>query len=231
MNMNKQPTSYLGKITPQDRWGYLVLAIMGIVSVIIGLVDEAVFNERFANEDGIVENFTTLALLGVSVVCVTRLLRQGKLRNKMWLVGTTVFAILFFFAAGEEISWGQRIFGWETSEYFMERNAQQETNLHNLVVGETKLNKLIFSQMLSIAMAVYLLMVPLLYRRVNWIRSILDRFAVPVVHVHHALSFILLTLVVLVIPAERKWEVYELGFGIVFLLIFLNPFNREVFEL
>lgn len=229
MNMEKKSESVLGNITRTDRWGYVILGIVGIIGIIVGFVDESVFNERFANEDGIVENLTTLALLCVSILCGYRLIRQWNARHGFWLAGTALFAVLFFFAAGEEISWGQRIFGWESSEYFMERNAQNETNLHNLVVGETKLNKLIFSQLLGITMGLYLLVVPLLYRRINWVRQIMDRFAVPVVHGHHILGFIMLTLVVLVIPAERKWEVYELGFGLIFFLIFLNPYNKKVF--
>ena len=35
----------------------------------------------------------------------------------------------------EEISWGQRIFGWESPDYFKSQNLQGETNLHNIVTG------------------------------------------------------------------------------------------------
>jgi hypothetical protein len=35
-------------------------------------------------------------------------------------------------AAGEEISWGQRVFGLETPAALSEANVQDETNLHNL---------------------------------------------------------------------------------------------------
>lgn len=36
-------------------------------------------------------------------------------------------------AAGEEISWGQRLFGFTPPELFLANNIQQEANLHNLV--------------------------------------------------------------------------------------------------
>lgn len=43
-----------------------------------------------------------------------------------------------FFIIGEEISWGQRIFGWATPEAMQEINKQDETNIHNLQgVGDT----------------------------------------------------------------------------------------------
>jgi hypothetical protein len=37
-----------------------------------------------------------------------------------------------WFLTGEEISWGQRIFGWETPEALEEINRQGETTLHNI---------------------------------------------------------------------------------------------------
>lgn len=228
--MRRISKKILGDVTAFDLLGYVLLGIVLTTALIIGWVDEEMFNLRFANEDGIVENLTTLALFGVAIVCANRWVRQFKKRDWMWLTGTGIFAVLFFFAAGEEISWGQRIFGWETGEYFMERNAQNETNLHNLVVGDTKINKLIFSQLLSIVMVIYLLVIPLIYRRVRWVKNLMDRFAVPVIYGHHALVFILLTLTIVAIPAERKWEVYELGFGMIFFLIFLNPYNKSIFD-
>ena len=226
-NKNRFSTS---NITPQDRWGYILLGIILLVALFLGLINEGLFNLHFANEDGIVENGTTVVLFCVSVLCGYRLIIHRKVQKWSWLLGTGVFCILFFFAAGEEISWGQRIFGWETGEYFKERNAQKETNVHNLIVGETKLNKLIFSQLLSLGMVLYLLILPVLYRRNTWIKNITDRFAVPVVHWHHTIVFLIVTAVILLIPADRKWEVYELAFGLLFFLIFLNPLNEKVFK-
>ncbi len=230
MKNEYQSSQLPGKITVQDRWGYIILAIILIAALLIGLTNETFFNERFANEDGFVENLTALALLSIALLSGYRLMQQWNRRRWPWLLGTAFFTLLFFFGAGEEISWGQRIFGWESGEYFIERNAQGETNIHNLVVGETKLNKLIFSQLLGLVMIIYLLVTPFLYRRITWVRNTLDGFAVPVVHWHHTIAFLLVTAVVLIIPSERKWEVYELSFGVIFFLIFLNPLNKDVFN-
>ncbi|MFW6310325.1 MAG: hypothetical protein ACOC1D_04415, partial [Prolixibacteraceae bacterium] len=40
-------------------------------------------------------------------------------------------SILLFLIFGEELSWGQHFFGWESPEVFQESNFQQETNVHN----------------------------------------------------------------------------------------------------
>jgi len=41
-------------------------------------------------------------------------------------------ALFCLFVAGEEFSWGQRLFGYGSPEYFLANNYQQELNLHNL---------------------------------------------------------------------------------------------------
>ena len=43
-----------------------------------------------------------------------------------------VFALGALFAALEEISYGQHFLGWQSPRWFVEQNAQRETNLHNL---------------------------------------------------------------------------------------------------
>lgn len=46
-------------------------------------------------------------------------------------------AVIFFVGAGEEISWGQRVLGYETPETVSQVNRQEEFNIHNLTVWET----------------------------------------------------------------------------------------------
>lgn len=47
-----------------------------------------------------------------------------------------VIAIVAYLVAMEEISWGQRILGFESNSFFSANNYQQETNFHNLISGE-----------------------------------------------------------------------------------------------
>ncbi len=44
---------------------------------------------------------------------------------------TLIGALGSLYIAGEEMSWGQHFFHWNTPEYWAEVNRQQETNLHN----------------------------------------------------------------------------------------------------
>jgi hypothetical protein len=103
------------------------LAIAGILAVPF---DTAY--RLLTKEDGIVEWLQVLAL----VVLFTMYLRLIVL---LWRTGHRFYAALFvvaaagvFFIAGEEISWGQRLFGLTTPEELEEINNQGETNIHNI---------------------------------------------------------------------------------------------------
>ncbi len=47
----------------------------------------------------------------------------------------SLLALACLYVAGEEISWGQRLFDIPTPEFFSAHNLQQETNLHNFFTG------------------------------------------------------------------------------------------------
>lgn len=53
-------------------------------------------------------------------------------RERLAILGLSLFAL---FVAGEEISWGQRLFGYRPAQLFLVHNFQQEANLHNLLKG------------------------------------------------------------------------------------------------
>jgi hypothetical protein len=53
-------------------------------------------------------------------------------RRRAWALGCLVLTLALFWAAGEEISWGQRLLHLRTPAWFEAHNVQQEINLHNL---------------------------------------------------------------------------------------------------
>lgn len=48
----------------------------------------------------------------------------------------SIVSLMCLLAAMEELSWGQRILGYESPPYFVEHNLQQEANFHNLDIVE-----------------------------------------------------------------------------------------------
>jgi hypothetical protein len=94
--------------------------------------------KQLVEEDGIAENLQVLlyaTALPLSIVMSRRLWTSGS-RGLATLYLFLAFG--FFFMVGEELSWGQRMFGWATPQQFGAVNKQQETNLHNIYgVGAT----------------------------------------------------------------------------------------------
>ena len=198
-----------------------------IITVGVYIQDKDYFAHTYAAEDGIVEYATAVLLLVCSFVLAAHARSLFGSKRGLAAVCTMLYALLFFFAAGEEVSWGQRIFGWESSAFFVERNYQAETNIHNLIVGELQLTKTLFGPILTVVMLLYLVVLPLLYPRVGFIQALTRRLAIPVPGVRHGVLALFATLLVTVITAGRKWEVYELVFSLLMLSIFLFPQNAD----
>jgi len=74
----------------------------------------------------------------------------------------TVLAIACAYVVLEEISWGQRIFGFSTPEFIKARNLQGEANIHNLFTGPYRTAlKGFLSYALAAGLAGYGLLYPL----------------------------------------------------------------------
>jgi len=186
--------------------------------------------EQYVKEDGIVEWLTVLGLLLGSFVCFSRFAKLFRKKSIWFLFVTFGLGLFLFFAAGEEISWGQRIFGIATPEYFKENNAQQETNLHNLVVGGVKLNKLIFSVILVGLLSVFLVVVPFLHQKVTSVKIFLDASAVPVAKWYQVIGFIIVFALISIIHHGKNAELLECGGALLFFLIVRYPRNKEIFD-
>jgi len=209
---------------------YVILILVILSGAILSFTDKEYYENSFAVEDGIIEYGTVLMLLISGIIMIRRFFLFGRYKRFKWKLTVIVIAVLFIFAAGEEISWGQRIFGVESSEFFKDNNAQKEMNLHNLVVGETKINKLIFSKLLTGVLVIYLVILPILYVKLSWVKNLITDFGIPIVKYHHTIIFILITVVVIIMPSSKRWEIYEFGFAMIFFLIFLFPLNKEIYS-
>ena len=88
--------------------------------------------EALAKEDDWVESLTAVwFLLAGLVLFVTALVERSFFRRCVYILG----GMAMMFAAGEEISWGQRIFGFATPDLLMRLNEQEEFTVHNIING------------------------------------------------------------------------------------------------
>ena len=114
-------------------------------------------------EDRAVEWLTVACFLAAAVTGGWRGARNRR-------IGDVLVALFCAAAAGEEISWGQRLLGYTPPDLFLARNAQQEANLHNLAeaFGQPKWT-------LIAILAAYGVAAPLAMRFVPVLRRFADR--------------------------------------------------------
>jgi hypothetical protein len=84
-----------------------------------------------AREDGLLEYAQVGLLLGSSCMAGYVAVMLSRARARVWAGCYALGALVLLWMAGEEISWGQRIFGLSTPEA-LAPNLQGELNLHNL---------------------------------------------------------------------------------------------------
>lgn len=87
---------------------------------------------QIVKEDHLIENLQVYFLLFGSVNLSYQIIKYRKKLNNFTLFLMLICVVVFTFLAGEEISWGQRIFGFSTAGYMAENNLQNETTVHNL---------------------------------------------------------------------------------------------------
>jgi len=122
--------------------------------------------EAFVNEDMIFESLTaiyffiTCLLLGFAFFRLPPPPGDKKyfVLKKLSLI---TLAVLFFVAAGEEISWGQRIFNIETPESIKQVNVQDELTIHNLDFFQGENATLDFSQLQTLFSLAFVFLLPL----------------------------------------------------------------------
>ena len=213
-----------------DRTLLLAIAVTLLAAVVIALVSPSFFTNSFAAEDGLFEYGTAVFLFISSLVLIRHAVSLGGKGGMLAVVATALYALLFFFASGEEISWGQRIFGWETTGYFAQNNYQAETNLHNLVVNGKHLTKTLFGPILTLVLLCYLVVLPLIFGKWQGLDRLVNALAIPVPQKRHAVAARTSTLVIAgleVMEVKRVWEIYEFTFSLMALGIFLIPQNRD----
>lgn len=219
---------YTKKISLLEK-GVLAAGLLIIAVGYLLLYTNLPLFDSYTKEDHLVEWLTVMGLLMGSFVCLRRALRLGRSRGWMMFFTALLLGLVLFLAAGEEISWGQRIFGIESPEYFKENNTQQETNFHNLVLGGMRVNRWIFSFLLTAVLSAYLIILPLLYRRKQWAQRFVRFWGVPLPQPYQTVSAVVLFVITQLMPHEKKAELLECGIALLLFLVLAFPVNKQDF--
>jgi len=85
-------------------------------------------------EDSWTENATVLLAVAAGLMLLRAAFGKSGTASRLHCAAFGVAGVALLLVAGEEISWGQRIFGLETPEEWKTVNEQGEINLHNVNV-------------------------------------------------------------------------------------------------
>lgn len=148
-----------------------ILACPGAVLFYYFLHVRPVWHAYFIAEDSWVE-WATFVAWGLGVFFFAWTLFKEKAARKPALF---LLVLLTFLAAMEEISWGQRILGFSTTEWFAKRNLQGETTIHNLDVPVD------LRRVTAIAVFLWTILLPLMTMKSERLRAWCHRLGLPIV--------------------------------------------------
>jgi hypothetical protein len=166
-------------------------------------------------EDGPIEWMTFWAFAAAGGLALLALMRQPFRERPFRSVYFLAFGLGCVAVALEEISWGQRLFGYQPPETFLAENFQQEFNLHNLADTTTR-KALLLGLLVGFGV-----LFPAL-GRVPFTARWLESLGVPVPSVAMVPGFAALIYLYLTYPMENTGEWVELGAGIGFLFAALS---------
>jgi hypothetical protein len=208
---------------------YLTFGLL-IFGIVMANLDPVWFDLTYAVEDGFIEWMTVLPLLVICMVTIRRIKKMAPTHTLGFLVSALLLTGFCLFAVGEEISWGQRLLNTRSPAFFMSYNAQKETNLHNLVVQGKSINLIVFSRLMIVGMVFYLLGLPFLYSRKNWVKHWVNKLAIPLPKAYQVIALFLVFGLISFIPSGKRAEMLEFGACFLLLSIVMFPKNQEAFQ-
>ncbi|MEC9367209.1 MAG: hypothetical protein VX871_00770 [Pseudomonadota bacterium] len=116
-----------------EAWWWLgIPAALAIFLLAVNAISPAFYEAWILPEGyGFLELGHFLIPIPGLVIALALLARPWVRRRRLVTLVVVIGALACFYIAGEEQSWGQHFFNWQTPGYWAEINRQQETNLHN----------------------------------------------------------------------------------------------------
>jgi len=196
-------------------------------------------------ESGLFETMTALFFF----ICAFNFFLIFKFYKSIFCI---ILGIVFFIGFGEEISWGQRIFNFNTPEFMIESNMQKEMTLHNLELfnvydsngaQKTGIHKLLSTVFLyKMFWLLYGVLLPASMFFFNGISSMLSRLKILVPSFSIGIFFLFNWLCLKIISSfvfhnfenfeyfRKMWEldeVYECCTAFIFLMITFEFISRK----
>ena len=135
-------------LTWLGQFCYILFCLNALFFCYLGVINPNIFYGSLVDEGGEVENLTFIAfLLGGFVLFAAALTTRRLFSRCVYVLGG--MTLLFF--AGEEISYGQRVIGFETPDFLLGLNTHGEFNIHNLETFDAAVQQRAAMVMLCVA--------------------------------------------------------------------------------
>lgn len=218
------------QLNPVEKLVFFFVFFHVLLAVFFSHINPSYFLGPFIAEGGLIESLTAEALLGAVILSIYRIVKLRTHRPLLFLLFLGLVAGVFLFGFGEELSWGQRIFGFQSPHFFVENNSQGETTIHNFVFRGKRINKLVFGLSLGIFITIYSIPLPIFYRISSRVRRFVDTIGLPIPKLFHILLYLVLVICHELIPSSRRGEILEFGGAWIFLMMIWFPQNSHVFQ-
>lgn len=155
------------------------VSLFGGYVIILSLQDIEAYR-HLISEDSYVEYSSSLFWFLAALILSFSYIRSSS-KNKIYnqnVLPYLLLSLFFLVCAGEEISWGQRIFNLGTPDYLKAINVQNEITLHN--IGSIS----IFSNAFFFLTVIFFILVPYVRVRNTGFRQFTDFYAMPNPNIH-----------------------------------------------
>ena len=117
----------------REAWWWLAVPVVSALALLaVYRLSPAWYDQHVLPEGYGVLEFTQFVIMLVALAVAVRLLFNPFVRRRPFVLTVTILSALScLYIAGEEMSWGQHFFHWNTPDYWALVNRQSETNLHN----------------------------------------------------------------------------------------------------
>jgi hypothetical protein len=210
----------------------IFLAVVLVFAVALGLqfIEPELLESCYLAEDGFLEWLIVVIFTFLAGLCFWRALRLRRMRSAGFVSVSVILGLLFVFGIGEELSWGQRLFGIQTPEVLRHYNKQEELNIHNLKLGGISFNQIVFGWLLFLGLALYLFALPWLASRCARVQRCADRLGLPLATRAQALAFVpVIILPQQLITSRESDEIAEVCAAMLLVAVFRYARNAYIY--
>jgi len=226
----------------KDKFLIILLFVSISISYAVYLIPDKQFVGYLGKEDCLFENLTAVFFFVASVICFI-------ICRVHFNVFILLLGLLLFTGFGEEISWGQRIFNFETPEGLKKINVQKEFTIHNIVyfnsVDFNMKTKTGISRFLTINFLfkvfwfIYGILIPLAYILNKSFAKIANKLRFPVPKISFGIFFLFNYLIMKLLElhlspfsqlldyCRTDGEIYECEAALIFMIICYDFYRRR----